>query len=150
MKSIVIRELPIMQSNSRWWFGCWIEQITDGDTYVVTQDFGMGIHMEGVILRGYDYDTWETRNRPKGLDDQQWELHKLLGKAATAACEKWMPPGHFCMINTFKVRKRRTGKLAARKGKHGRYLVRIYAKTRGGWIDVAESLKAGGHLKRKP
>lgn len=138
MDPVIRKKLPITQDACRWWYGCWIERIIDGDSYVIKLDLGRRVYQEGVVCRGHDYDTWETRRRPSGIDDQEWQMHKALGQRATAAVKQWMPKGAFCMVNTFRDD----------TGKYGRLLVRIYRQIETGWIDIYASLKAGGHLKR--
>ena len=137
MPLVVIPELPITQKNFAYWYKGTIQRVVDGDSYHIDLDLGCRMFRDGYECRGYGYDTWETRRRPSGITDAEWEEHKRKGKAATAYIESIMPAGTMVAVNTYRDE----------EGKYGRLLVRVYIHGPEGWIDVAESLKANGHLK---
>lgn len=134
---ITVTDLPITEDNAPYWYKGVVARVVDGDSYHIHIDYGMNLKKESYECRGYGYDTWETRRRPSDLTDALWEEHKTKGKAATTFVESIMPAGSPVMVNTYRDK----------EGKYGRLLVRVYFHNDAGWVDLMESLKANGHLK---
>ena len=133
-----ILKLPITVENYRYWYKGRIARIVDGDSYRIDIDFGMNITKHNYECRGYGYDTWETRSRPSGISDEEWEEHKAKGRAAAARAEDLMPVGKEVDVLTHKDD----------EGKYGRLLITVYIPADSGlWIDLTETLREEGHLK---
>lgn len=142
-----IDRLPITPENMFYWYKATMIRVIDGDSYVLYMDFGCKIKRDDYHCRGwglpYDkkadvyYDTWETRRRPSGLTDEEWEEHKRKGKEATEFMNKIA-----CAGSEMTVLTHRDG-----EGKYGRLLVHPYVKSGDGWIDIRASLEKNGFMK---
>ena len=138
MSDVIIAELPINRHNFKWWYGATVKRVVDGDSYVLDVDFGANRPQIDYHCRGYGYDTWETRRRPRGLTDPEWEEHKAKGKLATEYVESLIKEGDNIIVQTFRDK----------TGNFGRLLVRPYIPIQlEQWIDLPASLNVSGHLK---
>ena len=96
-----------------------LNRIIDGDSIVLDIDLGFDMWMNNQHIRIYGIDTPESRTRD--LDE------KARGKMATAHVSSLLEPGDIVIINTYKDK----------GGKFGRILGKI---TNVDGIDVGESL----------
>lgn len=95
-----------------------IREVYDGDTVTADIDLGFHVWLHGEKLRLYGIDAPEMRgkDRPRGIVSRDWLRQRILGREV--------------LIHTIRDK----------RGKYGRYLVRIYLDGK----DINEELVANG------
>lgn len=114
-------------------------RILDGDTFTADLLFPWGVTLRDQSIRCLGYDAWETSRRRQSVEVTDAEIER--GKQAKAAFEELLSQAETVFIAPGN---------AAVRDHYGRVLGRPWVWKDGELIDVAEWMKANGHVRDGP